>query len=154
MVDTPPKVSIPNDNGVTSKRTKSLISPANTPPWIAAPIDTHSIGSIPRSIVLPMNFSTYFCTIGILVGPPTRMILSMSDLLILASSNACCIGFPDFLTMSSTNSSNLALVRLTIKFLGDPSLPIVMNGKFTSVVKVVDNSIFAFSAASLNLCTA
>ena len=56
--------------------------------------------------------------------------------------------------MSSTNSSNLALVRLTIKFLGDPSLPIVMNGKFTSVVKVVDNSIFAFSAASLNLCTA
>ena len=58
VVDTPPKVSIPNDNGVTSKRTKSLISPANTPPWIAAPIDTHSIGSIPRSIDLPMNFST------------------------------------------------------------------------------------------------
>ena len=32
VVDTPPKVSIPKDNGVTSKRTMSLISPANTPP--------------------------------------------------------------------------------------------------------------------------
>ena len=41
-----------------------------------------------------------------------------------------------------------------IKFLGLPSVPIAMNGKLTSVVVVVDNSIFAFSAASLNLCTA
>ena len=94
-------------------------------------MDTHSIGSIPRSTGLPMNFSTYCCTIGILVGPPTKMILSISDLLIFASSNACCIGFPDLSTMESTNSSNFALVRSIIKFLGVPSAPIAMNGKLT-----------------------
>ena len=29
---TPPKVSIPNDNGVTSNKSKSLTSPFETPP--------------------------------------------------------------------------------------------------------------------------
>ena len=32
LVNTPPKVSIPNDNGVTSNNNTSLTSPANTPP--------------------------------------------------------------------------------------------------------------------------
>ena len=43
-VITPPKVSIPNVNGVTSRRTMSLTSPANTPAWIAAPTATTSSG--------------------------------------------------------------------------------------------------------------
>ena len=88
FVLTPPSVSIPKDSGVTSSNTRSLISPANTPPWIAAPIDTHSIGSIPLSTGFPMYCSTNFCITGILVGPPTKIILFMSDLLIFASSNA------------------------------------------------------------------
>jgi len=32
LVNTPPKVSIPKDKGVTSKSNKSLTSPFNTPP--------------------------------------------------------------------------------------------------------------------------
>ena len=116
LVATPPKVSIPRDNGVTSSKTKSLISPAKTPPWIAAPIDTHSIGSIPLSTGLPMKFSTNFCTHGILVGPPTRMILSISDFDIFASFNACSIGFPHLFTIGSTNCSSFALVKSLIKF--------------------------------------
>ena len=43
-VITPPKVSIPNVNGVTSNNTISLTSPANTPAWIAAPTATTSSG--------------------------------------------------------------------------------------------------------------
>jgi hypothetical protein len=33
FVITPPKVSSPRDNGVTSKSTMSLTSPAKTPAW-------------------------------------------------------------------------------------------------------------------------
>jgi len=43
-VNTPPSVSIPNDNGVTSSNSKSLTSPRSTPPYIAAPTDTASSG--------------------------------------------------------------------------------------------------------------
>ena len=32
LVNTPPKVSIPNDNGVTSNNSTSFTSPINTPP--------------------------------------------------------------------------------------------------------------------------
>lgn len=44
FVKTPPKVSIPKDNGVTSKSNTSFTSPFNTPPWTAAPIATASSG--------------------------------------------------------------------------------------------------------------
>lgn len=37
---TPPKVSMPNESGVTSKSNKSFISPLKTPPWMAAPTAT------------------------------------------------------------------------------------------------------------------
>ena len=43
-VITPPIVSIPNVNGVTSSKTTSLTSPRITPPWTAAPIETASSG--------------------------------------------------------------------------------------------------------------
>ena len=44
LVNTPPSVSIPRERGVTSKSSTSVTSPANTPPWIAAPIATASSG--------------------------------------------------------------------------------------------------------------
>lgn len=44
LVITPPKVSIPKDKGVTSSNNKSFTSPCNTPPWMAAPVDTASSG--------------------------------------------------------------------------------------------------------------
>ena len=43
-VITPPIVSIPNDNGVTSNNKTSFTSPDNTPPWIEAPMATASSG--------------------------------------------------------------------------------------------------------------
>ncbi len=86
---TPPKVSIPNVNGVTSSNTISLVtSPAIIPACIAAPIATASIGSIPDSGSLPRTSPTNFFTSGILVGPPTITILLTSDFDILASSSA------------------------------------------------------------------
>ena len=49
-VFTPPKVSMPNDKGVTSKSRTSFTSPLMMAAWMAAPKATHSIGSTPRSI--------------------------------------------------------------------------------------------------------
>ena len=37
-------VSIPNDNGATSRSNISLTCPLSIPPWIAAPIATASSG--------------------------------------------------------------------------------------------------------------
>ena len=55
-VITPPIVSIPNDNGVTSSNNTSFTSPEITPPWIEAPIATASsgftewLGSFPNAL--------------------------------------------------------------------------------------------------------
>ena len=54
---------------------------------------------------------------------------------------------------SSTNASNLALVIFKLICFG-PVLSAVINGRFISVCVADDNSIFAFSAASFNLCKA
>ena len=56
---TPPAVSIPNDNGVTSRSNISLTSPINTPPCIAAPAATTSSGFIPLLGFFPKKFSTH-----------------------------------------------------------------------------------------------
>ena len=66
FVNTPPYVSIPSDNGVTSNNTKSFTSPERTPPWIAAPIATHSSGFIPLSASFPINLFTSSWTAGTL----------------------------------------------------------------------------------------
>ena len=44
LVNTPPRVSIPNESGVTSRSSTSVTSPANTPPCTAAPTATASSG--------------------------------------------------------------------------------------------------------------
>ena len=56
VVITPPNVSSPSDNGVTSSNTISLTSPVKTPPWIAAPIATTSSGLTSRDGSLPNSF--------------------------------------------------------------------------------------------------
>ena len=66
FVNTPPYVSIPSDNGVTSNNTKSFTSPERTPPWIAAPIATHSSGFIPLWGSFPMKLYTSSWTAGTL----------------------------------------------------------------------------------------
>src|SRR5690606_30873197 len=74
LVATPPSVSIPNDNGVTSNNSTSLTSPAKTAPWIAAPIATTSSGFTDLFGSLPNSLVTNSCTAGILVEPPTNKI--------------------------------------------------------------------------------
>ena len=60
------------------------------------------------------------------------------------------VGFTVFLRKSSVNDSSLALVNLRLQCLG-PEASAVKYGKLMSVYVVDDNSIFAFSAASLTL---
>lgn len=78
FVQTPPSVSMPSDNGVTSRRSISFTSPARTPPWIAAPSATHSSGLIPLYGSLPVIFLTESYTAGTRVEPPTMMTFAMS----------------------------------------------------------------------------
>ena len=153
FVNTPPKVSIPRLKGVTSSNSISFTSPAKMPPWIEAPVATHSIGSMPLSAFLPIKSSTNFLMIGILVGPPTNIILSMSFGLSLESLIACSKGCLHLCINGSTSCSTLALVSFMLKCFGLPSTD-VMNGRLISVSKTAESSIFAFSAASLNLCIA
>ena len=148
-----PRVSTPRDRGVTSSSRISFTVPSMTPPWMAAPIATHSMGSTPRSIFFPMTSSTNRWTMGILVGPPTRMILSIWSGLSLASPNACFIGSLHRSTVGLTRSSSFALVSFMARCLG-PEASAVRYGRFTSVSIVEDNSILAFSAASLIRCVA
>ena len=149
----PPAVSIPNVNGVTSSNTTSLTSPVNTPAWIAAPTATHSSGLTPLDGSFPVNFLTASWTAGILVDPPTNIILSISFNDNLASAKAFFIGSIDLWTKSWVNSSNLALVNVKSMCFG-PVASAVINGKLMFVCIEDDNSILAFSAASFNLWTA
>ena len=80
FVNTPPIVSIPSDNGVTSRRTTSLTSPVITPPWIAAPIATTSSGLTDLFGSLPVSALTASTTAGIRVEPPTRITSSISEI--------------------------------------------------------------------------
>ena len=146
---TPPKVSIPKVKGVTSSKTISLVtSPAIIPAWIAAPIATASIGSTPDSASLPITSLTNFLTNGIRVGPPTITILWISEFESFASSRAFVIEGLQRSTIGPINSSSLALVILNSRFLAPEDGSWAINGRFTSVSITVDNSIFAFSAAS------
>ena len=88
LVKTRPRVSMPRDNGVTSRSSRSFTSPVSTPPCMAAPVATHSIGSTPLSGCRPIISSTNFCTRGILVIPPIKIILSMFLGVSFASSRA------------------------------------------------------------------
>jgi len=72
---------------------------------------------------------------------------------ILESFKACSTGFLHLPTMPSTISSNLLLLNFNCKCFG-PFAPAEINGRLISVSIVVDNSILAFSAASLTLCIA
>ena len=153
FVNTPPYVSIPNDSGVTSSNTRSLTSPERTPPWIAAPIATHSSGFIPLSGSFPVIFFTASWTHGTLVDPPTNNILWISFAVTPASFIACSTGTLVASTKSLINSSNFALVNVISKCFG-PWASAVMNGKLICVCCIPESSILAFSAASFNLCIA
>ena len=125
FVKTPPIVSIPKDNGVTSNSNTSFTSPVSTPPWIAAPKETTSSGFTPLEGDLLKNFSTASWIAGILVEPPTKIISSISDVDKPALFKADLHGSIVLLTKSSINCSNLALVKLLTKCFGIPSTGIM-----------------------------
>ncbi|BAT16514.1 Os12g0244150, partial [Oryza sativa Japonica Group] len=91
LVITPPNVSRPRDNGVTSRRTTSFTSPAKTPPW-SAPRETTSSGLTVTLGSLPVIFFTSSCTEGIRVDPPTRITSSRLSTDSLASLKALVTG--------------------------------------------------------------
>ena len=116
LVITPPKVSIPSDKGVTSRRRTSLTSPLKTPPWIAAPAATTSSGLTPLLSSLPPKYlETASCAAGTRVEPPT-MIISLISLL---SKSASFIAVLIWSIVSSISSeiipSNLARVSFITK---------------------------------------
>ena len=134
FVITPPSVSIPSDNGVTSRRTTSErpSSPLSTPPCMAAPMATTSSGLTPLWGSLPNISFTVSCTFGILVWPPTSITSSMSLAEYPASFSALRQGCLVRDTKSSTSCSSLALVRVIVRCLG-PVASAVTNGRFISV---------------------
>ena len=81
---------------------------------------------------MPKISSTFFWTAGILVDPPTRMISSMSDAYVLASSIAFWHGSTVRSIRSATRSSSLLRVSLISKCFG-PLGSDVMNGKLMVV---------------------
>ena len=153
LVITPPIVSIPSDNGVTSSNRTSFTSPVNTPPWIAAPTATTSSGLTPFDGALPKNFSTMACTAGIRVEPPTRMTSSMSEVLKPASFKDWRHGSIQAWIRLSASCSNFARVSVLTKCFGTPFTGMIY-GRLISVLVVLDNSILAFSAASFKRCKA
>ena len=153
LVITPPRVSIPSESGVTSRRSTSFTSPASTPPWMAAPIATTSSGFTLLLGSLPKKSLTSSCTLGIRVEPPTRMTSSIWDAERWASARALRQGSMLLRNKSSQRASNLARDRLFTRCLGIPSTA-VMYGRLISAVVWFESSIFAFSAASLRRCRA
>ena len=87
LVATPPIVSIERDSGVTSssKMSPAPASPANLPPWIAAPIATHSSGFKDLEGSCPVNCFTFSCAASIRVEPPTNRTLPSSEAVMPAS---------------------------------------------------------------------
>ena len=81
-------------------------------------------------------------------------ILLISELESFASSIAFTIEGLHRSTIDPINSSSLALVILNSRFLAPVDGSCAIKGKLTSVSITVDNSIFAFSEASLILAIA
>ncbi len=148
LVITPPMVSTPSDNGVTSSRRTSLTSPLIIPACTAAPSATTSsgltviLGSLP-----PVSFFTRAWMAGIRVEPPTKTTSSTSLAESFASLRACCTGSRQRSIKSCTMASKPARVSVTFKCLG-PLASAVINGRLICVCAALESSHLAFSAAS------
>mmetsp|Transcript_17083 Transcript_17083/g.53112 ORF Transcript_17083/g.53112 Transcript_17083/m.53112 type:complete len:271 (-) Transcript_17083:544-1356(-) len=120
LVITPPTVSMPSVSGVTSRRSRSLVSsppsPDRIPPCTAAPYATASSGLIPRlSSFPPKKACSSCCTFGMRVEPPTSTISSISDFLSSESSITFSTGPSVFLNRSTHSSSKRARVSVSEK---------------------------------------
>mmetsp|Transcript_12349 Transcript_12349/g.21868 ORF Transcript_12349/g.21868 Transcript_12349/m.21868 type:complete len:266 (+) Transcript_12349:1039-1836(+) len=152
-VNTPPRVSMPRDRGVTSNSRMSFTSPRSTPPWMAAPMATTSSGFTPREASLPKISLTISATLGMRVMPPTNNTSVTSLGKTPASLRHFLHGSLVRSKSSPTSCSSLARVRVITMCLG-PLWSAVMKGRLISVVVVELSSHLAFSAASRNRCSA
>ncbi|KAH3672001.1 hypothetical protein WICMUC_004508 [Wickerhamomyces mucosus] len=117
---------------------------------MAAPIATASSGLTALDGSLLNNDLTVSTTFGILVIPPTKITSPTSEVDNEASFKAFLTGSTVLLIKSSTKPSNCDLETFKLICFG-PEASAVMKGKLISVVTVDDNSILAFSEASLIL---
>ncbi len=115
LVNSPPRVSMPSESGVTSSSTRSLISPSTIPPWIAAPTATTSSGLISREGVRPKNSATARATSGIRVCPPVRMTCCTCSGFSAAASRALRHGSSVERTRSPTSSSSCSRVSAWLR---------------------------------------
>mmetsp|Transcript_40160 Transcript_40160/g.103978 ORF Transcript_40160/g.103978 Transcript_40160/m.103978 type:complete len:319 (+) Transcript_40160:200-1156(+) len=154
MVATPPRVSTPIESGQTSSKTISFTSPARTPAWIAAPTATTSsgftlwLGSLPLTSFLASAWMA-----GILVEPPTSTISLMSAAVSLASFMACSTGLRQRSIKLPAICSNFARESVSSMCFG-PVASAVMKGSEIFASLTPDNSILAFSDASVRRCNA
>mmetsp|Transcript_2961 Transcript_2961/g.8290 ORF Transcript_2961/g.8290 Transcript_2961/m.8290 type:complete len:414 (-) Transcript_2961:748-1989(-) len=146
-VKMPPRVSMPSERGVTSRRSTSLTLPLSTPPWMAAPMATTSSGFTPLDGSRLKSSLTTSTTRGIRVMPPTRRTSLMSLVLRPASLSALRQGSLVLSMRLSTSFSSWTRVILMLRCLG-PEASAVRKGRLTSVVGADDSSHLAFSAAS------
>ena len=102
---------------------------------------------------LPKNCRTISCTLGILVIPPTSITSVICAAVKLASASAFLQGSILLSRRSADSCSSFARVRVMFRCLG-PEASAVINGRLISAWPTVDNSLLAFSAASLSLCKA
>ena len=149
FVITPPSVSIPNDSGVTSRRSRSFTVPPSTPACTAAPAATTSSGLTPWCGSLPKNDFTISTTFGMRVEPPTRTTSSIFPTETPASRTAISHGFMVRSRISWTICSNFARDSFSCRCFG-PDASAVMNGRLISVSITEESSIFAFSAPSFS----
>mmetsp|Transcript_24882 Transcript_24882/g.62016 ORF Transcript_24882/g.62016 Transcript_24882/m.62016 type:complete len:204 (-) Transcript_24882:1049-1660(-) len=147
-VNTPPRVSMPRDSGVTSRSRMSFTSPRSTPPWMAAPIATTSSGLTPLLGSFPAKSSlTSSVTRGMRDIPPTRSTSLISDAVMPASLMHARQGSLVRSSRGATSSCSCERDRLMAMCLG-PVASAVMKGRLMSVDLAEDSSILAFSAAS------
>ena len=136
LVAMPPTVSIESESGVTSRSTiAAALEPAESvppsfPPWMAAPIATHSSGLMLRlgswrSMVLTLSMMT-----GMRVEPPTSRTLLISAEVRPASMRAVLTGISVLCTRSRVRLLKYSRV-IVISMWSGPSRPTVMNGRFT-----------------------
>ena len=150
----PPSTSTARESGVTSSKRISLTSPCTIPHWIAAPWATDSSGFTVDFGSFPKMSFTISLTLSILVEPPTRIISLISDLFNFESLSAFKTGSLHLENKSDVIFSNWALVRVSSRFLGSPSAPVVIKGIEISTLSTDESCFLAFSASSFTLCIA
>mmetsp|Transcript_878 Transcript_878/g.2740 ORF Transcript_878/g.2740 Transcript_878/m.2740 type:complete len:319 (-) Transcript_878:1158-2114(-) len=148
-VMTPPTVSKPIDNGVTSNNNKSWTfsfpSPDKMAAWTAAPYATASSGCTDLFNGLPSKYSVKISwTLGTRVEPPTKTISFTNDLSLPASAKTLLTASKHLWKVASFTllNSSLEMVMFT-------SCSPTKHSNLADCV--MDNSLLAFSHAVLNL---